>query len=93
MEIIWTDRALYSYDKNIAYLLDEWTMEVALKFIKKVEEGEKCLIINPNLGRFDEELKLNKLLIVEQIFLFYEIDDGYIVLIDFWNNFQKPYWL
>lgn len=93
MEIIWTDLAFYSYDRNVEYLLGEWSMEVAIKFIFKVEEAEKLLIKNPNLGSFDEELNLHKLLIVKQIYLLYELEGNHIVFIDFWNNFQKPYWL
>ena len=93
MEIIWTDRAYYSYDNNIDYLLREWTIEVVKDFISKTEEAEKLLVENPYLGRYDDDLKLFKLLVVKQIYLFYEIHENQIVLIDFWNNYKKPYWL
>jgi plasmid stabilization system protein ParE len=93
MEIVWTDRAYFSYDSNIAYLYGEWSLEVALNFINKTEEAEKLLLENPNLGRFDDELKLYKLLIVKQIYLFYEIHNNNLVFMDFWNNYKNPYWL
>lgn len=83
MEIIWTDRAYYSYDNNIDYLLKEWSIEVVKNFISKTEETEKLLVKNPHLGRFDEDLKLYKLLVVKQIYLFYEIQGNHIVIIDF----------
>ncbi len=93
MEIIWSDRAYFSYDNNIHYLLNEWSVEVAKGFIEKTEEAEKLLLENPHLGRFDEDLMLYKLLVVKQIYLFYEIHGKHIVIIDFWNNYKKPYWL
>lgn len=93
MEIVWTNRAHYSFDSNIAYLIDEWSIAVAQHFIGKVEDAEKQLLQNPHLGRFDEELRINKLLIVRQIYLFYEIYEHQIVWIDFWNNYKNPYWL
>ena len=67
MEIIWTDRAYYSYDNNIDYLLNEWSLEVVRDFIVRTEEAERLLLENPQLGRFDEDLKLYKLLVVKQI--------------------------
>ncbi|CAM3305009.1 type II toxin-antitoxin system RelE/ParE family toxin [Aequorivita lipolytica] len=93
MEIVWTDRAYFSYDSNIAYLYGGWSLEVALNFINKTEEAEKLLLENPNLGRFDDELKLYKLLIVKQIYLFYEIHNNNLVFMNFWNNYKNPYWL
>ncbi|MGO3182619.1 MAG: type II toxin-antitoxin system RelE/ParE family toxin [Aequorivita sp.] len=90
MEIIWTDRAYYSYDNNIDYLLNEWSLEVVRNFIGKTEEAEKLLLENPHLGRFDEDLNLYKLLVVKQIYLFYEIHGNHVVMIDFWNNYKKP---
>ena len=93
MEIIWTDKAYSSYENNIDYILQEWSMEVVKNFIEKTEEAEKLLMENQHLGRFDEDLKLYKLLVVKQIYLFYEIHGNQIVLIDFWNNYKKPYWL
>ncbi|WP_165805942.1 hypothetical protein [Marixanthomonas spongiae] len=47
MEIIWTNRAHYTYDSDIAYLIDEWSIEVAKSFIDKVEQTEKLLLENP----------------------------------------------
>lgn len=93
MRIIWTNKAFDSYQKNIEYLLEEWSIEVTVNFINETEKVEDLLKGNPNLGRFDEDLKLYKLLVIKQIYLFYEMDGINIVLINFWNNYKKPYWL
>jgi len=92
MEIIWTENAFYDNLQNIDYLLREWYVSVAIEYEEKVIETEDRLLENPELGQFDNELGLYKLLVVPQMYMLYEIKGKTIYVVRMWNNYQKPYW-
>lgn len=92
MEIIWSSSAYIDNLENIEYLIDEWYLSIGLKYEKKVIEVESLLIKNPYLGQFDKDLGLNRILVVKQIYMLYEVKDRNIYVIRMWNNHRKPYW-
>lgn len=92
MEIIWTSSAYIDNLENIEYLLREWSLSVTLQYEEKVIETENQLLENPRLGQFDKELGLNKLLVVKQIYMIYEVRVDKIYIVRMWNNYKKPYW-
>lgn len=92
MEIVWSNIAILDNLTNIDYLLNEWSLSV-------VKNYEACLIDvleliekNPQLGSFDDDLKANKILIIPQLYLIYEVTNNKIKILRIWNNYQKPYW-
>ena len=90
MKEVWTKEAKSSFTNNIKYLKNHWTINEVLTF---KQESFKCidrLLKNPRIGIYDEVWGCYKFLIVKQIFLFYEIHENNLVLISFWNNYQKP---
>jgi hypothetical protein len=90
MEVIWTYQAGASFYKNLDYLQDYWNIEVANIF--ELETFRTIAIIekNPLIGIYDEVFECNKMLVVKQIYLLYKIIDHKIVLLNFWDNRQKP---
>lgn len=71
-------------------MLREWTYKEVIHFTNEVYRKLDLLAENPNMGRIDEELKCNKLMIMPQITLLYMIQFDVIVLLSFWNNYKKP---
>ena len=92
MKIIWSKIASNDNLENIDYLLKEWNLSVVLAYEKKVIALEKILLSNPKLGSYDKDLQLYKILIVPQIYMFYELTKEEIQVIRIWNNYKKPYW-
>ena len=92
MKIIWSNYARLNNLKNLDYLFNKWNLEVVLNYEEKLINVENNLINNPYLGQFDEKLNLYKILVVPQIYLFYELDQDQIKIINIWNNHKKPYW-
>jgi len=92
MKIIWTNNAELKYYENINYLLKFWNIEVTSNFMSEVNNTIDNLKRSPNLGAFDNLINSNKILITKQIYLFYEITNNEVVLLDFWNNKKKTYW-
>lgn len=90
--ITWSNKAFADNEDNITYVLIKWGIKVALQYENKVIETEELLAKNPNLGQFDQTLGLYKILVVPQIYMFYEIAGNEIWVIRMWNNHKMPYW-
>ncbi len=92
MTTIWSETAKQNYKQNIHYLLDVWGFKVMKDFIFEVEETLKKLKSYPDLGAFDEQIGCQKILVVKQIYLFYEVKNGNLHILDIWNNYKNPFW-
>lgn len=92
MTVIWSETAKRNYKQNIKYLLDEWSYSVMKEFILELDETVKRLKIHQELGAFDEQIGSHKILVVKQIYLFYEVKNGNLYILDVWNNYKKPFW-
>ncbi len=90
MKEIWTTETKNTFGENIKYLKRRWTINEVNSFIEKSFEVIDLIKSNPNIGSYNKNWGANKFLIVPQIYLFYEIDRNNLVLITFWNNYQKP---
>ncbi len=89
-KITWTEKAIQSYKDNIFYLQLNWTDKVVENFVDKTNQCIQFLIDDIYLGVYDEFLDCDKILVVEQIYLHYEIKEDEIILLLFKNNYQKP---
>jgi plasmid stabilization system protein ParE len=90
MDVIWTFQAHKSYWDNMDYLERYWNDSVADNFEYETLRVFEIIKKNPHIGRYDEDFQCNILLIVQQISLLYEIVNNEIVLLNFWDNRQKP---
>ncbi len=90
MEIIWTPQAEKDLERNIDYLLQDWSEKVAQSFVQSVTQTIKQISKNPNTFQRYESSKIRFVLIVPQITLFYEVDENKVVLLRLWNNKQDP---
>jgi len=79
MEIVWTNNALNSLDKNIDYLKKKWSYKDIDNFLQIVDEKITLLKQNPEIGTICEfKPTLRRLVITKHITLFYEIDTNNI---------------
>ncbi len=94
--LIWAETASIEYDKNIDYLLREWSETEALSFINDIE----AILYNLKTGIVEYPLTsegdVRKCVVCKQITLFYRINkEDRIELLSFWNNYQddknRPY--
>lgn len=88
---IWTETAIYEYDRNIDYLLSVWSENEALNFINKVEiilhDLKKGLVEYP----LTDKESVRKCVICKQVTLFYQVNsDDDIELLSFWSNYKNP---
>lgn len=90
MEIVWTNQASKTHRENIEYLLNQWTYKEVHNFNDEVIKIANLLKKNSKLGKWDEDWKCYKILVIKPITLYYTIEEKKIVLITFWNNYKKP---
>ena len=93
MNIIWTKKAIKENQNNIDYLIENWEKKVLINYLGAVERTIGYLTNNPNLGQYDKLINAHKILVVKQIYMFYDLVDGDLYILSFWNNYQKPFWL
>ena len=92
-EIIWTKRAISTFDKRIAYLEKHWTEKEIFNFTARVNEYLSILQSQPLLFRKSLRLKHTHIgVIIKQVSLVYRIKPGGgpIELIAFIDNRQNP---
>jgi len=88
--LTWTPESKQDYWDNIDYLLDEFPIEVAQRFVQKVEELETQLKLQSVTYRATSKENVYQKPVVKQVTLFYYAEDQKIVFLRFWNNKKDP---
>lgn len=89
--IFWSELAQEDYWQNIDYLERKWTEKEAILFIQKVEQILKILKENRITFKPTNYQNTYQIVVVKQITLYYHLNQNNdIVLLRFFNNFQKP---
>lgn len=88
MNVIWSPQAKKDYWQNIDYLDAEWSFQVTLNFIEKVEETIQ-LLTHKNVEFISTHYKnVHKVVITKHITLYYKINSNQLELLRFWNTYQ-----
>jgi hypothetical protein len=93
MKVVFSEEANKKNLENIYYLIENWDNRTLRRYINKLSEIINYLEKGILHAQFDEKLGLFKVLIVKQIYLFYEIKPDCILIVTTWNNYKKPFWL
>ncbi|WP_299670926.1 type II toxin-antitoxin system RelE/ParE family toxin [uncultured Polaribacter sp.] len=80
-----------TYQNNIDYLEEFWTVNEIINFIKKTEEVITILKTSPKtFKKYKNHKSIHQIVILKQITLFYEINGKNVALLIFFNNYQDP---
>ena len=91
LEINWSKKADKKFDKIIEHLTKKWGENAAKAFVKKVFEFLDILSEFPLIGSIEKrDLNIRGYVIVKQITIFYQIREDKIILLNFYDNRQKP---
>ncbi len=91
LKIFWTTSAVKRFDSIIEYINIEWGEHSESIFVKKVYDFLDILYEFPEIGSIEnKKLNIRGFMIVKQITLFYQIRKDKIVLLNFYDNRQKP---
>ena len=90
-EVIWMPEAERSFNDNIEYLSDKWTLQVINEFLDRVDFVIDQISENPYLyPPYEKRDDVRKCPLTKQITLYFKIKDNQIDLLTFWNNYQDP---
>lgn len=84
--ILWTPKALDTFEAIALQLIERWNIETALSFDQKVEITIRQLEINPKIYQVSKRNKLRKCVIHKNVSLIYRINKGIVELIVFIDN-------
>lgn len=90
MQIVWSDDAVADYHQNIDFLLEKWSVQVAVEFMEDVETIIELVERQPEIYPLTDYQGIRKAVVRKQITLFFRLTDETIHLIRFWNNYQDP---
>lgn len=93
VKIIWSPKAVETFDAILSYLADKWTEKEIKKFVSKTARLIYLISIHPRL--FPESIKRknqHKAVIVKQVSLIYRHKSrkNEIELVTFWDNRMNP---
>jgi plasmid stabilization system protein ParE len=91
LEIHWSKPASRQFDSILEYLGNEWGQHSVSLFVKKVYDVLDILSTFPEIGSVENrELSIRGFVIVKQLTVFYQIRGEKIVLLNFYDNRQRP---
>ncbi|MCY7291575.1 MAG: type II toxin-antitoxin system RelE/ParE family toxin [Ferruginibacter sp.] len=93
-KISWTNRAWLSYEANIEYLEQAWTIKEISNFVLLVDNKLALLSKNPKMGsqRHKSQPNIRCTLVHKRVLLIYQYKPAKneIDLLVFWNTAQNP---
>jgi plasmid stabilization system protein ParE len=91
--IKWANEATQTFDKNINYLLDEWTEKEIKNFVKQTNYIVSRIAAQPGMYPASRKNpKIRKAAINKYIILYYRYyaTKKEVILLTFWHNKQDP---
>jgi plasmid stabilization system protein ParE len=89
MDVIWSSKALKSYDQVLAYLTSEWGKASVQKFMDEVEKVILLISQNPYMNKRSVRHKNIRIgYLTKQNSLVYRVKSKEIELLLFWDNRQ-----
>ena len=89
--VVWSPQAVYNFNGILIYLLENWTLEIALNYESNVYDLINTIVRNPFIGTASEKYAgLRKFLITKHSFLIYRILEDHLEIVDIFDTRQDP---
>ena len=91
--IIWTIKALKSYDSITSYLQENFSNSEIIKFSNEIDGKLQLIKVNPAMGRASSNNPdIHKTIILNRVLLVYRVmhTKNVIYLLDLWDARQNP---
>jgi plasmid stabilization system protein ParE len=91
LKVKWSKYADQSFDRILNYLELEWGENVTRAFVRRTYEFLDLLAEFPEIGSMENhEKQIRGFVLIKQITVFYIRKDDSIILLNFYDNRQKP---
>jgi len=89
--VVWSPQAVYNFNGIITYLLESWSLDVALNYESAVYDLIDTIARNPFIGMTSEKYAgLRKFLISTHSFMIYRISKNNLEIVDIFDTRQDP---
>lgn len=93
-EVIWTDKAVDSYARNMLYLEQAWTQKETDLFLSALQKKLDVISRHPYIGspRSRKDHNIRSTILNKRVMLMYKIKSrkSQIEILLFWNTWQHP---
>jgi len=90
-EISWSSNAIEDYDRIISYLLGNWNIDIASRFIEQVERRLNILSSHPFIGTPSQKLpNVRSILLTKHNRMYYQVSENSIVIANIFDVRQDP---
>ena len=91
LNIFQSKHADKSFDSIITWLQSNWGEHSVSLFVKKVYEFLEIISEFPEIGSLENtDLNIRGFVIVKQITIFYQVRNEMIIILNFYDNRQRP---
>lgn len=91
LEIFWSKQSVKKFGQIIEYLNTDWGESSVNIFVKNVYDFLDILKEFPEIGSIENhKLNIRGFVILKQLTLYYQVRADRIVLLNFYDNRQKP---
>jgi plasmid stabilization system protein ParE len=91
LKVKWSKYADQSFDRILEYLQSEWGENVTRAFVRRTYEFLDLLAEFPEIGSMENpEKQIRGFVLIKQITVFYIRKTDSIILLNFYDNRQKP---
>lgn len=91
LPVVWTENAIEDYRLVVDYILQGWPVDIATRFIDKVEKRLETLSVFPNIGiPSSKEDKVKAIVVTEHNKLYYRVTEEFIEVLNLFDTRQDP---
>ncbi len=91
LNVFWSRKADKHFDEIIDYLTTNWGERSVSLFVKKVYEFIEIVSEFPEIGSLENKiLNIRAFVLVKQITIFYQLRESKVIILNFYDNRQKP---
>ena len=90
LEIFWTDEATETFDNIVLFIETNWTENEVSSFVKQTQNILFPISEQPYTYHRLTDGDVQQAFITKQTSMYYEIHEGYISILFFWDNRQVP---
>ena len=91
LKVKWSKYADQSFDRILEYLEAEWGENVTRAFVRRTYEFLDLLSEFPEIGSMENpERQIRAFVLIKQVTVFYIRKNDSIILLNFYDNRQKP---
>lgn len=91
LPVRWTENALEDYENIIGYLLEEWSVDIATKFIDIVEARLATLSVFPYIGiRSAKEDTIRAIALTKHNRRYYQVTSQSVLVLNIFDTRQDP---